>query len=115
MSNNYILEAYRQLRVSQDKYIYFMLAAAASAIAYALTRAQDRLLSLFLIPWGVALLLWGLSFYFGCIHLMYVSSTLFANVELLKVQRGEHPEAGINPQIINAASEGIRSSIGSPA
>ncbi len=111
MADDYLVEAYRQLRASQEKYVYFMLAASASAIAYALNRAQDRSLSTILIPWGLALLLWGLSFYFGCIYLAYVNSTLFANVELIKVQKGIHPEAGTHPQIIEAASDGIRSAI----
>lgn len=111
MSDNYILEPYRQLRTSQDKQIYFMLATAASAIAYALNRAEDRGLSLILIPWGCSLLFWGFSFYFGCRHLAYVSSTLFANIELLKIQGGEHPKVGNNSEIIQAASEGIRSAI----
>jgi hypothetical protein len=111
MSDNYILETYRQLRISQDKYTYFMLAASGSAIAYALNRAQDRLLSWLMLPWGMALLFWALSFYFGCKHLAYVSSTLYANIELLKVERGEHPDTGMHPQLMSAASEGIRAAI----
>ena len=111
MSEDQLLEVYRQLRVAQDKYIYFLLAAAASAIALALNRTEHLPLTPTLVPWGVALLLWAMSFYFGCRHLGYVSSTLFANLELLRVQRGTHPEAGRNPQVIRAASEGIASAI----
>jgi hypothetical protein len=111
MSDDHLIEVYRRLNASQEKYVYFMLAASASAIAYALNRAQDRSLSTILIPWGLALLFWGLSFYFGCIHLAYVNSTLFANFELIRVQKGMHPEAGTHPQIIEAASDGIRSAI----
>jgi hypothetical protein len=111
MSDDLLIETYRQHRTSQDKYIYFMLAASASAIAYALNRAQDRSLSLILIPWGVALLLWGFSFYFGCMHLVYVNSTLFANIQLIRVQKGIHPGAGTDPQVIEAASDGIRSAM----
>ena len=111
MSDDRILEVYRQLRTSQDKYIYFLLAAAASAVALALNRTQDRQLTLLLLPWGLALVLWGFSFFFGCRHLAYVSLTLFANAELLRVQRGEHPKAGNHPGVIEAASEGLRSAI----
>jgi hypothetical protein len=107
MSDDRIIEVYRQLRASQDKYIYFLLAAA----ALALSRTQDRQLSVLLLPWGVALVLWGFSFFFGCRHLAYVSSTLFANAELLRVQRGEHPKAGSNPNVIEAASEGLRCAV----
>lgn len=111
MTDNRLLEVYRQFRTSQEKYIYFLLAADASAIAYALNRAEGKSLTIFLIPWGLSLLLWGLSFIFGCTHIMYLTSNLFANVTLIEVQKGEHPDAGQNPQVINAASEGIRSAM----
>lgn len=111
MSENQELEVYRQHRAGQDKYVYFMLAAAASAVAYALNRAQDRYLTLSLIPWGIALLLWGLSFYFGCMNLLYVSSTLYANIVLFTVQNGEEPSLGNIPWKVEAASEGIRAAI----
>jgi len=32
---------------------------------------------------------------------------MFANFELLRVQKGENPEIGMHPQKIQAASEGI--------
>jgi len=111
MTDKRLLEVYRQFRTSQEKYIYFLLAADASAIAYALNRAEGRSLSLFLIPWGIALLFWGLSFYFGCMHIMYLTSNLFANVNLIEVQQGEHPDAGQHPQVINAAAKGIQSAM----
>jgi hypothetical protein len=111
MSEEKYLEVYRQLRSHQDKYIYFMLAASASAIAYALNRAQDKPLTLFLIPWGLALLLWGMSFYFGCRHLQYIGSTLFANALLIQIRKGEHPEAGENPELIKAGSKGVLSAM----
>jgi hypothetical protein len=105
MSEESYREVYRQLHSNQNKYIYFMLAAATSAIAYALNRAQDRLLTLSLIPWGLALILWGLSFCFGCFHLLYINSTLFANAKLIQIQRGEFPESGKNPELIKTASK----------
>jgi len=111
MNDDRLLEIYRQLRTSQDKYIYFLLAAAGAAVALALNRTQGEPLTPFLVPWGLALVLWGLSFFFGCRHLNYVSSTLFANAELLRVERGEHPKTGTHPGLISAASEGIRSAI----
>jgi hypothetical protein len=88
-----------------------MLAAAGSAIAYALNRAEGMLLSCSLIPWGIALLLWGLSFYCGCRFLNFIGATLVANVELLRIQRGEHPKTGTQPQLMSAASDGIRSAV----
>jgi hypothetical protein len=111
MASDELLEIYRQLRTSQDKYIYFILAAAASAVAFALVRTQDLPLSFRLVPWGLALFLWGLSFFCGCQHLRYVSSTLFSNAELLRIQRGQHPQVGAHPEMIAAASEGIKSAM----
>ena len=55
MSDEYLLEMYRQQRTHQEKYIYFILAAAASAIAYALNRAQDRSLTIILNSLGICL------------------------------------------------------------
>ena len=62
-------------------------------------------------PLGLAVVGWGLSFFFGCRHLAYVSSGLYANAKLLKIERGAHLEVGQHPQIVAAASEGIRSAV----
>jgi hypothetical protein len=103
MSDQYLLEVYRQQRTHQEKYIYFILAAAASAIAYALNRAQDRSLTLILIPWGIALMLWGLSFYFGCRHLNQIDTIMFQNIEGLKIEAGINPKIGNHPAAIAVA------------
>ncbi len=104
-------EVYRQLRMSQDKYIYFLLAAAGAAIAFAVNQTQGAVMSWSQLPLGGAVLCWGLSFFFGCRHLAYVGSTLYANAELLRVEGGQHPEVGRHPQMMAAASEGIRQAI----
>jgi hypothetical protein len=103
MSDEYLLEVYQQQRTHQDKYIYFILAAAASAIAYALNRAQDRLLTPILIPWGIALAFWGLSFYFGCRHQNKIGTIMFQNIEGLKIEAGRNPEIGNHPTAIAVA------------
>jgi len=105
------LEIYRQHRAAQEKYVYFLLAAVGAAIALALSQTQGATLALSQIPLGLAVLLWGLSFVAGCRHLSYVESTLYANGSLLKVQAGEDPRTGDHPQLIAAASEGIREAI----
>jgi len=111
LSDEKSIELHRQLRTVQDKYTYFLLAIAAAAVAYAIKLTTDSTLSFSMIPLGLAILGWGLSFFYGCRQLNYVSSTIYANYELIRVQKGEHPEAGSNPQIIAAASEGIRQAI----
>jgi hypothetical protein len=105
------IEIYKQHRTAQDKYIYFLLAAAGAAITFAVTQTQGLKLSWSQVPLACAASLWALSFFFGCRHLGYVESTLFANAELLKVQAGEHPRVGVHSELIAAASEGIREAI----
>lgn len=105
------IELYRQLRTSQDKYAYFLLAAVGASIAFALNQTQGLSLGLSQIPLGIGILCWGFSFFFGCRHLQYVSSTLCANLEMFKIESGRHPQLGDHPLAQAAASEGIRSAI----
>ena len=58
-------EAHRE---ALDKYTYFLLAGAGAAIGFALNQTHDVTLSWSKLPLGVAVLCWGLSFYFGCRH-----------------------------------------------
>lgn len=104
-------ELYRILREAQDKYTYFLLAGAGAAIGFAVTQTQHAPLRASQLPLGLAVACWGLSFFFGCRHLAYVNSTLFANSELLRVQAGEHPNAGTHPDTIAAASAGIQTAM----
>lgn len=104
-------EVFRVLRESQSKYTYFLLAAAGAAIGFALTQTQDDGLAWSQIPLAVAVLLWSGSFFYGCRHLAYVNSTLYANAEVLRIEAGMHPQVGSHPQYIQAASEGIRQAI----
>lgn len=111
MANENLLEVYRQLRVSQDKYTYFLLAAAGAAIALAINQTHTSSISCSQIPLGLAVLFWGVSFMLGCYQLEYVSATLYANAVLLKIQSGEQPDIGNHPQMMEAASEGIRKAV----
>jgi len=111
MATENLREVYRQLRMAQDKYTYFLLAAAGAAIALAVNQTQGAAISWSQIPLAGAVLCWGLSFFFGCRHLNYVSSTLYSNAELLRIESGQHPQIGMHPQMIAAASEGIRKAI----
>lgn len=104
-------EVYRALREAQNRYTYFLLAAAGAAIALAVNQTQSAVVSWSQIPLAGGVLLWGISFYFGCRHLAYVNASLYANFELLRVQSGNHPEVGTHPQMMAAASQGIREAI----
>lgn len=104
-------EIIRVLREYQSKYTYFLLAAAGASIGFSLTQTQGVILSWSQVPLGIAVFCWGVSFFCGCRHLEYVSSTLYANSEMLDVEAGKHREVGNHPQMIHAASEGIRQAI----
>ena len=108
MPDSKMLEVFRQSRTFQDKYTYFILAAAASAIAFAVNRTQEATVDYIMIPLGAAVLCWGFSFYFGCRHLRYVGSNLYANMGLLKVEKGIYPGVGTDAQRMQAAIEGIK-------
>jgi hypothetical protein len=108
MSDDNLREVHRQLRLSQDKYSYFLLAVAGAAVGLAINQTHGTAIAWSQIPLAIAVLCWGLSFFFGCQQLRYVSSSLYANVALLNIQTGKHPEYNSNPQIAAAAIEGIR-------
>lgn len=101
-------ELYKQSRTTQDKFTYFLLAVSASAIAFSVQQVSDRTFSYSLIPLGIALFLWGLSFYWGCLNIKYVNSGIYANFELVKIENGQNNEIPNNPQYIAAAVEGIK-------
>jgi hypothetical protein len=105
------IAVYNQFRNAQDKYTYFILAAAGAAIAFALRETQTAALSWSQAPLAAAVLCWGSSFYCGCRYLLHMTSALYSNFELLIVAGGQHPSTGTDPQKIAAASEGIRQGI----
>ncbi|NNH18505.1 hypothetical protein HLB01_05555 [Bordetella trematum] len=61
----HVVNMLERVDASREKYSYFQLGAAGACIAFALTQSKDQVLGLIHIPLGLALLLWGLSFYFG--------------------------------------------------
>ncbi len=111
MTEQGILELYKQHREGQSKYIYFLLAAAASAVAFAVQKTSGAKLSWSMIPLGLATLSWGLSFYCGCKNLLWVQTAIFANYSLLQLKSGIHPEQPPHPQLLAAAEEGVRSAV----
>lgn len=104
-------ELYKQSRSTQDKFTYFLLAVSASAIAFSVQQVSDRTFGYSLIPLGVALLLWGISFYCGCLNIKYVCSNIYANFELVKIEAGQSDQVPNHPQYREAATEGIKSAV----
>lgn len=86
-------ETYRQHRTAQDKYAYFLLAAAGASVAFSMQRTAGSPLSYFSILFGLAVLCWGVSFWCGCQRLRYVEAVLFLNMNILEIERGLNPRA----------------------
>jgi hypothetical protein len=102
------MEIASQLYQEQSQYTYFLLAVAASAVALAIQRTTGTHLTLHHIPLGLAVISWGLSFFAGCRNRGYSSTTLFANIALLQLSEGNHPDQPSHPQAVRAAYEGVR-------
>jgi hypothetical protein len=106
-----MLEVFRQLHERQNKYTYFLLAAAGAGVAFALDQTRMADLQVSQIPIGVSVLCWGLSFWFGCTNIHYANATLYANHQLLRVRNGQHPRIRAHPEESEAAVEGIESAM----
>lgn len=111
MSGNELMELHKQHRTGQEKYTYFLLAVTASAVAFAIQKTDGLKITYSLIPLGGAVLLWGLSFYFGVKNLLFVQNAIGANYSLLQLKKGVHAEQPDHPQILQAAISGVTSAI----
>jgi hypothetical protein len=86
MSEETIIENYRLQRATQDKIAYFLLTASGAGIGFAITRTQDTWLGWSQIPLGLAIMTWGLSFLFGCYHLIHALQALNENGAYIRLQ-----------------------------
>ena len=111
MSNEAAREVFKAHREAQEKYVYFLLAAAGAAIGLAVTRTSDTALAWAHVPLGLAVACWGISFFFGCQRVLHAHSVLALNLDLLDVQRGVHALTGSDPAMIAYAQEVIRESV----
>lgn len=100
MSNDTRNQLHRVLLDGQQKYVYFLLAAAGAAVGFGITQTQEDTIALSKIPLGIAALCWGLSFYAGCRQLEVASGILQQNYQLMRVQDGLHPEFPNVPVIV---------------
>ena len=87
MPDNLELEMSKQFKASQEKYIYFLLAAAASAIGFAMTQSKVEPLSYIHIPLGLSIGLWATSFMSGLRVVEYAASVTFQNQNYLAFKR----------------------------
>lgn len=87
MPENLELELAKQFKASQEKYIYFLLAAAASAIGFAMTQSKAEPLNYIHAPLGLAIFLWAISFVSGLKVVEYAVSVTFQNQNYLAFKR----------------------------
>jgi hypothetical protein len=102
------LEIQKQFRQQQEKFIYYIIALTVAAIGFSVVKTTGQSLKLTQIPLGFAILLWGLSIYYGLNFLKLITSTLYANNTYFEIMQGVHPEVGVHPERIKAASTGIK-------
>lgn len=104
MSSGIEVELFKQFKAAQEKYIYFLLAAAASAIGFAMTQSKTEALTLYHIPLGLSDLCWTVSFYSGLQFLAYAISTTFQNLNHLAFKR-ELSKQAQEKQTVSLAKE----------
>lgn len=91
MADRERLELYKQHRAGESKYTYFLLAAAASAIAFAVQKTSGFGLSWFQRPLAFAVLSWRISFYCGCQSVTLAQRGSYMNSQLFDIMDGVHP------------------------
>ncbi|MBI4472470.1 MAG: hypothetical protein HY646_07360 [Acidobacteria bacterium] len=80
-----LLELHKEHTAKQEKLTYFLLAAAASGIAFAVNKTEGLRISWSLLPVGGATLCWAVSFFFGYKQLERVQIALQANYNYLRL------------------------------
>ncbi len=111
MSDNDLYDIHRRHHEEQNKYVYFLLAVSASAIAFSVQKTEGAILSYSMIPLGVAVLSWVISFYSGCERLVWLQAALRANFGLLQNMRGADPEQSSDPIVRAAEIAGVRDAL----
>lgn len=72
-------------RNKQEKYIYYTIALAVTAIGFSIFSTQDKALSYIQIPLGVAIIVWSISVYLGLKFLALDIITLHMNADYLRL------------------------------
>lgn len=92
-------EIYRTANSAQERFAFFFLAAAGGSIAFALARVEDQPPALWVCVAGLAVVLWGASFYFGSVQLLERTAILLLNFQREKVADGTEPQiVGKSPE-----------------
>jgi hypothetical protein len=105
------IAVYNQFRNAQDKYTYFLLAAAGAAVALALRETASAPLAWSEIALAAAVLCWGSSFFSGCRHLTLMASSLYSNFQLLYLSESEMQLKLTHPEMIAEKAEALQLAI----
>lgn len=106
-----ISDLHKAHQASQEKYTYFLLAAAGAAIGFAVQKTEGLKLSWWLVPVALATLAWGASFFYGCRDVLWVQAVISTNMALLQLHDGSHVKQPPHYQLTEAAIEGARSAL----
>ena len=98
----------QQYRQQQEKLIYYLIALAVAAIGFSILQTIGQPIKRIQIPLAFAVLCWGISIYLGIRFLKLIISSLFANNVYLDILQGRDPRAGQHPEMIRAASSGVK-------
>lgn len=108
---NAISDLHKAHQTGQEKYTYFLLAAAGAAIGFAVQKTEGLSLSWWLLPVAIATICWSASFYFGCKNVIWVQTSIMANFNLLQLRQGSHPEQPPHSELVSAAIRGVESAL----
>lgn len=106
-----ITNLHKAHQAGQEKYTYFLLAAAGAAIGFAVQKTEGLPLSWWLLPVALATVCWGVSFHFGCKNVIWVQTSILANFNLLQLRQGSHPEQPPHQELVSAAIRGVESAL----
>lgn len=101
-------DMYKAHRESNDKYTYFLLAAAGAAIAFAMSQTQNAALSWSKAPLALAVLAWAGSFLSGCLQIKQVNNLLQRNYRFLVVREGADPVFPATPEVLSFIQDDLR-------
>lgn len=94
-----------KFREQQERYVYYLIALAVTALGFSVYKTSDLPLRITQIPLAAAVFCWGLSIYFGLIHLKLLINLILHNLDFIRLKKGEYSGIGNEPRKIQYATE----------
>lgn len=100
-------------RTLQTRPVYLLLSVAAGGILLSVIQMTGSKIAHdgAMLPLFLAMLSWSFSFFAGYRLLTFIELVLLANMELLQLQKGKHPDVGNDEGKIIAASKVIQNNL----